>query len=144
MNPPVHVDRKRLHRNENQVLADVLDHTNFLVDRLVDTNEGKKCAESEANVTAELFRAVNDESGKKRLFVCCDGTWKNASGRSAAAPLTNVARFARAINRFGVNIDDPTSPVAQIVYYSGGVGSQSVLLSGWDSIYSGITGAGRL
>lgn len=87
-----------------------------------------------------MSRAINEDRGKKRLFICCDGTWKNASGTTA--PLTNVASFARAIDWFGVNTDYPASPVTQLIYYSGGVGSQSVLVPEVDSLHSGLTGAG--
>ncbi|KAI0190050.1 hypothetical protein EV127DRAFT_328504, partial [Xylaria flabelliformis] len=78
----------------------------------------------------------------RRLFVCCDGTWVNASGTTA--PLTNVARFARAIDRFGLNPDYPARPIAQVIYYSAGIGSEPVLKTRVDSVYSGITGAGCL
>jgi len=50
---------------------------------------------------------------KKRLFICCDGTWQNAVGTNR--PLTNVARFARSVKRKGW--DD----VVQIVYYASGL-----------------------
>lgn len=34
---------------------------------------------------------------RKRIFVCCDGTWKNVSGTTAA--LMNVAKLSRAVTR---------------------------------------------
>lgn len=88
---------------------------------------------------------------KKRLFVCCDGTWKNASG--TIAPLTNVAKLARCVDRIGNDELGPTSElhdgsepstrfglVRQLVYYSSGVGTQSSLAM--DSGFSGATGHG--
>jgi hypothetical protein len=79
---------------------------------------------------------IADSSRKRRLIVCCDGTWKNASG--SIAPLTNVARFARSIDRHGLGRE----PHTQIVYYAGGVGAKSVLPVALDSLYSGATGEG--
>jgi len=75
--------------------------------------------------------------GMKRLFVCCDGTWKSASG--SIAPPTNVARFARSVDRHGI---DSAQAVPQIVYYAGGVGTTSVLPVPVDYLYSGLTGEG--
>ncbi|KAI1826027.1 hypothetical protein F4861DRAFT_130882 [Xylaria intraflava] len=130
---------KDLSANEGRVLADILDHSNDLVNRLVDTNK-KGPGDEETNSAPKLFKAIHEEVGKRRLFVCCDGTWLNASGTTA--PLTNVARFARAIDRFGLNQEYPGSPVTQVTYYSAGVGSESVLQTRLDSLFSGITGAG--
>ncbi|KAI1126455.1 hypothetical protein F5Y10DRAFT_293846 [Nemania abortiva] len=129
-----------LSTNEGRALAGVLDHSNDLVDRLVDTDFKKEWPESESDIVPKLFRTINEEVGKRRLFVCCDGTWVNASGTTA--PLTNVARFARAIDRFGLNPEYPASPVTQVIYYSAGIGSEPVLKTRVDSIYSGVTGAG--
>lgn len=87
-----------------------------------------------------VLRDVSEEHGKKRLFVCCDGTWLNASG--TVAPLSNVAKLARSVNREG---DDPFSfetigGVPQLVYYSSGVGTRSTL--GMDSNVAAATGKG--
>lgn len=89
-----------------------------------------------------VLRDVSEEHGKKRLFVCCDGTWLNASG--TVAPLSNVAKLARSVNREG---DDPFSfetigGVPQLVYYSSGVGTRSTL--GMDSSFAAATGKGAL
>ncbi|KAH7370432.1 hypothetical protein BKA65DRAFT_387744 [Rhexocercosporidium sp. MPI-PUGE-AT-0058] len=75
----------------------------------------------------------------KRLFVCCDGTWKSASG--SIAPPTNVARFARSVDRHGM---ESAQAVSQIVYYAGGVGTTSVLPVPVDYLYSGLTGEAGL
>ncbi|KAI1756448.1 hypothetical protein F4782DRAFT_527003 [Xylaria castorea] len=129
-----------LSTSHKHVLAGVLAHSSDLVDRVVRTDGTSGLLGDESDVTPKFFRAISEEVGKRRLFVCCDGTWVNASGTTA--PLTNVARFARAIDRLGPNPDHPASPVAQVIYYSAGIGSESVLKTRVDSIYSGITGAG--
>ncbi|KAI0965510.1 hypothetical protein F4678DRAFT_452801 [Xylaria arbuscula] len=131
---------QHLTANKGHALTGVLSHSNDLVNRVVGLDGKTKWEENESDVTSKLFRAINEEVGKRRLFVCCDGTWVNASGTTA--PLTNVARFARAIDRFGLNFDYPASPVTQVIYYSAGIGSEPVLKTRVDSIYSGITGAG--
>lgn len=85
---------------------------------------------------------VSEIHGKKRMFVCCDGTWLNASG--TVAPLSNVAKLARSVNRVGE--DDPSfetiGGVPQLVYYSSGVGTRSSL--GMDSNVAAATGKGIL
>jgi hypothetical protein len=63
--------------------------------------------------------AKSDSGGtyqKKRIFICCDGTWQNAIGTNR--PLTNVARFVSSITPRG---DDG---IVQIVYYASGIGSK--------------------
>ncbi|KAI1418884.1 hypothetical protein F5Y12DRAFT_377231 [Xylaria sp. FL1777] len=140
MNPQSKLHEQHLTANEGHGLVGVLDHSNDLIDRLVGLTDKTRWVENEPDVTSKLFRAINEEVGKRRLFVCCDGTWVNASGTTA--PLTNVARFARAIDRFGLNLDYPASPVTQVIYYSAGIGSEPVLKTRVDSIYSGVTGAG--
>ncbi|KAF2810917.1 uncharacterized protein BDZ99DRAFT_291009 [Mytilinidion resinicola] len=52
---------------------------------------------------------------KKRLIICCDGTWN--SSVSTDSPLTNVSRLSRCIE------DVAPDGVAQIVYYHTGIGS---------------------
>jgi hypothetical protein len=116
-------------------------------------NNGKHDSED------SFMRSMVECCEKKRLFVCCDGTWQNASG--SVAPLTNVAKLARAVYRLGEddfqvpegdhNINnnwgsgaahDRYGVVRQIVYYSSGVGSKSSLWS--DSSFAGATGKGKL
>src|SRR4051812_37129074 len=62
-------------------------------------------------------------AGKKRLIVCCDGTWNDTDFGTG---YTNVARFAWAIsptdNRNGADIP-------QIVFYQSGVGTGGDLAS---------------
>ncbi|KAL1893534.1 hypothetical protein Sste5346_006363 [Sporothrix stenoceras] len=73
----------------------------------------------------------------KRLFVCCDGTWKNASGTQE--PQTNVARLARATARMGRKSGD--RPCIQIVYYAAGVGAAKTHHH-LPSLLSGMSGKG--
>src|SRR5438309_3453552 len=49
---------------------------------------------------------------RKRLIVCCDGTWNDAD---STGDFTNVVRIARAIKA--------EAEVPQIVYYHSGVGT---------------------
>ncbi|KAI0434502.1 hypothetical protein F5Y09DRAFT_253628 [Xylaria sp. FL1042] len=140
MDPQSMLREQHLTANEGRALTGVLYHGNDLVDRLVGLDDKARWIENEPEVTSKMFREINEEVGKRRLFVCSDGTWVNASGTTA--PLTNVARFARAIDRFGLNLDYPARPVTQVIYYSAGIGSEPVLKTRVDSVYSGITGAG--
>ncbi|KAK6525659.1 hypothetical protein TWF281_010712 [Arthrobotrys megalospora] len=97
----------------------------------------KHSVESEENYARNVQERRNViKNTKKRLFVCCDGTWKNAPNN--ASRLTNVARFARAVDRYSAE-DDKTVP--QLTYYCGGVGSHSAL-GGVTKKYFGATGAG--
>ena len=54
---------------------------------------------------------------RKRLVVCCDGTWNDAD---AGGEFTNVVRIARAIRP---NDARTASEIPQIVYYHPGVGT---------------------
>jgi uncharacterized protein (DUF2235 family) len=55
-------------------------------------------------------------AAKKRLVVCCDGTWNSAD---AGTGYTNVSRLAWAIQAV-----DPRDGVMQIVFYQSGVGTE--------------------
>lgn len=102
----------------------------------------------------DFFQAMVEGFESKRMFVCCDGTWQNASG--TVSPMTNVAKLARAVDRIGR--DDYMIPslghppmkylyhgrqgfVRQLVYYSPGIGTHSSLRS--DRYLSAATGAGK-
>ncbi|KAG8157021.1 hypothetical protein KVR01_013011 [Diaporthe batatas] len=91
------------------------------------------------------LREVSENYGKKRLFVCCDGTWLNASG--TVAPLSNVAKLARSVDRdgydpleFNPNLGYTVGGVPQLVYYTSGVGTRSTL--SMDSSIAAATGKG--
>lgn len=139
----------------NQALKQQLRNQTRKVIRLVPRIDDGKHDDSEDT----FMRKVVENCEKKRLFVCCDGTWQNASG--SVAPLTNVAKLARAVYRLGANdfqvpegghkLDleglsgaehDRYGIVRQLVYYSSGVGSESSLSV--DSGFSGATGKGKL
>ncbi|KAI0193560.1 hypothetical protein EV127DRAFT_360782 [Xylaria flabelliformis] len=87
-----------------------------------------------------MFRNVADLKGKKRLFVCCDGTLQNAVGTTK--PMSNVARLARSIYRIGDDAFDcgTLGGVPQLAYYSSGIGSNSIV--GIDRAVAAITGKG--
>lgn len=120
--------------------------------RLVDEIKLLLEAEKSKSFNPSVVHSRADDSivsrEKKRLFVCCDGTWKNAAG--TVAPLTNVGILARCVEQIGhdgfniqdhgtADLDNPDqrlSTVHQVVYYSSGVGTQSSL-----SMDSGIAGA---
>ncbi|RYP59692.1 hypothetical protein DL770_010154 [Monosporascus sp. CRB-9-2] len=55
---------------------------------------------------------------KKRLFVCCDGTWMDAVNTDY--PLTNVARLSRCVKN--VSLAKDNTHILQIVYYQTGIG----------------------
>lgn len=62
-------------------------------------------------------------SNRKRLVVCCDGTWANATGDTFQPP-TNVTRISRAISRTGYTEENGQKKrISQIVYYQRGVGT---------------------
>jgi hypothetical protein len=96
--------------------------------------------DDDAYAAEKFFLAMEEDHGMKRLFVCCDGTWMNSSG--TVNPLSNVARLARSVDRYGMYTRSSTRAIPQIVYYSDGVGSQSVLPLGLDTVWSGATGQG--
>nr|UPX44705.1 hypothetical protein FAC7G5_16 [Penicillium fuscum] len=71
---------------------------------------------------------------KKRLIVCCDGTWNDSI--SSDSPLTNVSRISRLIT----DIDENSpSRVPQVVYYHTGVGSGT---SPAGNVVDGMSGRG--
>jgi hypothetical protein len=90
----------------------------------------------------KVLTDVSERYGKKRLFVCCDGTWLNASG--TVAPLSNVAKLARSVQRMGADKESfqTIGGVPQLVYYSSGVGTQSTLQM--DSNVAAVTGKGTV
>ncbi|KAE8148751.1 hypothetical protein BDV25DRAFT_168257 [Aspergillus avenaceus] len=62
-------------------------------------------------------------SDRKRLIVCCDGTWENSTSDSFQPP-TNVTRLSRSISREAVVKEDGVNKrISQIVYYQKGVGT---------------------
>ncbi|QKX60157.1 uncharacterized protein TRUGW13939_07300 [Talaromyces rugulosus] len=131
---------EQLKELEREAKSGIEAHYNELCERVKGMAKDRAWRSGEQHLEAKFYRAVTEEEGKKRLFVCCDGTWQNASGTSA--PLTNVARFARAVDRYGINNDFVSIPIPQLIYYSSGIGSESVFRLPVDSLYSGATGKG--
>jgi hypothetical protein len=72
------------------------------------------------------------ENVKKRLFICCDGTWQD--GVNNNGPITNVSRLARCVKNVAGD------GYLQIVYYDSGVGNGTA----WPSqTVDGATGRGK-
>ncbi|KAL2432670.1 hypothetical protein ABEF95_014355 [Exophiala dermatitidis] len=85
---------------------------------------------------------AHPEQPRKRIVVCCDGTWKDSDGDYQTP--SNVTRIARAIAPVGVDTstggpDQPT-PIPQVVFYQNGVGTGSNSL--YDKYIGGATGEG--
>lgn len=61
---------------------------------------------------------------RKRIIVCCDGTWQSATSGKKNVP-SNVTRLARELDRVGVDVDG--QEWQQVVWYDSGVGTTSLL-----------------
>ncbi|KAI0932121.1 hypothetical protein AcW2_000831 [Taiwanofungus camphoratus] len=72
---------------------------------------------------------------KKRIIVCCDGTWQDGTVVGERWKYTNVLRLARAVNHIDERFDPP---IPQIVFYQSGVGASNSI---YDQIVDGATGA---
>ncbi|KAJ7900304.1 hypothetical protein B0H14DRAFT_1559495 [Mycena olivaceomarginata] len=71
---------------------------------------------------------------KKRIIVCCDGTWQDGVTTENRQSYTNILRLARTIN----HEDNRTQPaIPQIVFYQSGIGSEKNFYSEY---VVGITG----
>ncbi|KIX07996.1 uncharacterized protein Z518_02650 [Rhinocladiella mackenziei CBS 650.93] len=76
---------------------------------------------------------------KKRIVVCCDGTWMDSDGDYQTP--SNVTRIARAIPPLGTDQSvTPHRPIPQIVFYQNGIGTGSNSL--YDKYVGGATGEG--
>ncbi|KAI0274841.1 hypothetical protein BC834DRAFT_965318 [Gloeopeniophorella convolvens] len=72
---------------------------------------------------------------KKRIIVCCDGTWQDGVVVTERWKYTNILRFSRAIN----HVDERfVPPRPQIVFYQSGVGSEP---NRYYALLDGATGA---
>ncbi|KAJ9116316.1 hypothetical protein QFC22_004756 [Naganishia vaughanmartiniae] len=86
----------------------------------------------------------------KRLIICCDGTWQNATAlptqKSAGGAPSNVAKLSRLLAGAGTpndkSGDDAGTEYQQVVYYDAGVGSDNVGM--WDKLVQGGSGLGLL
>ena len=61
---------------------------------------------------------------RKRLIVCCDGTWQAANHATHEIP-SNVAKLCRAISK--THIDENGLAAPQIVFYDAGVATATWL-----------------
>jgi uncharacterized protein (DUF2235 family) len=61
---------------------------------------------------------------RKRLVVCCDGTWQAANHASHEIP-SNIAKLSRAISKTYVDEDGLAAP--QVVFYDAGVATSNIL-----------------
>ncbi|KAI9741729.1 MAG: hypothetical protein M1834_000115 [Cirrosporium novae-zelandiae] len=83
---------------------------------------------------------------KKKLIVCCDGTWLNSDNSFVKDTIlpwdnnghlehsSNVSKFCRSVDELSAD-----GTMSQITYYQSGIGSSSDLI---DHIWGGTTGAG--
>ncbi|TQN64282.1 hypothetical protein CSHISOI_10949 [Colletotrichum shisoi] len=77
--------------------------------------------------------APNTRGARKRLIVCCDGTWMDSLGSKGSEPQSNVTRISRVLRR---TCQDGTH---QIIMYHAGVGSSE---SKVDKLTGGLFGVG--
>jgi uncharacterized protein (DUF2235 family) len=76
---------------------------------------------------------------RKRIVVCCDGTWLDSDGDYQTP--SNVTRLARAIPPLGEDRSvTPPQPIHQVVFYQNGIGTGSPSL--YDKVVGGATGEG--
>ncbi|KAF9229239.1 hypothetical protein BS17DRAFT_10792 [Gyrodon lividus] len=90
---------------------------------------------------AQLPRAATEPTPisvsktKKRIIVCCDGTWQDGVIVKERWKYTNVLKLSRALN----HVDERTgTSIAQVVFYQSGVGSSPNFYSEY---IQGATGA---
>ncbi|CAG8264261.1 unnamed protein product [Penicillium salamii] len=62
---------------------------------------------------------------RKRIIICCDGTWQSAVSGKRNVP-SNVTRLCRAMNSIGT--DDDGNEWQQLVWYDSGIGTTSLAL----------------
>ncbi|EIW86761.1 hypothetical protein CONPUDRAFT_115432 [Coniophora puteana RWD-64-598 SS2] len=84
----------------------------------------------------QSFSAQADHSAvKKRIVVCCDGTWQDGIVMKERWMYTNILKLSRAIEHTDPRVQPP---IPQVVFYQSGVGSAQNLYSEY---YIGATGA---
>jgi hypothetical protein len=59
---------------------------------------------------------------KKRIIICCDGTWQSSNHGQREVP-SNAAKMSHCLSRSFVNEQNKEAP--QVVYYGSGVGTES-------------------
>lgn len=73
---------------------------------------------------------------KRRLIICCDGTWQDLDQKHP----TNVVKMTQAILPNGTDLADPAIAVDQIIYYDEGLGTKQLNIP--DSISDFLTQLG--
>ena len=86
---------------------------------------------------SDVDPSVTPPSLKKRIIVCCDGTWLDSDGADPKTP-SNVTRISRCLQPVG--LDRATNlPTPQTIYYQAGVGTGAGL---YQKVVGGATGEG--
>ncbi|KNZ78562.1 hypothetical protein J132_00421 [Termitomyces sp. J132] len=65
---------------------------------------------------------------RKRIVVCCDGTWQDGVSEIERSSYTNILRLARMINHEDERLN-PLHAIPQVVFYQSGMGSDKNLYS---------------
>ncbi|KXN90069.1 hypothetical protein AN958_05074 [Leucoagaricus sp. SymC.cos] len=88
---------------------------------------------SSTDPTSDMSKEAPRPRARKRIIVCCDGTWQDGISTSRSR-FSNVLRLARAINHederqdaMGSDIPEGISdrPIQQIVFYQSGIGTDN-------------------
>lgn len=90
--------------------------------------------QSDQDVITTVGEATANQ--RRRLIVCCDGTWKDAD--SEAAP-TNVVRIRNCFQQMDVR--NPSEQYFQMSHYQRGIGTGT---SWWSNRRDGATGKGKV
>lgn len=80
------------------------------------------------------------QPARKRLIICCDGTWQSAVDGQESIP-SNVTRLCRAIDSVGIDPVDH-QPWQQIVWYDSGVGTNTTAAGPLRNFVEGALGKG--
>jgi hypothetical protein len=62
---------------------------------------------------------------KKRIVICCDGTWQSSSHGNRETP-SNPAKLSHSLSQLFVNEDGIKVP--QVIYYDAGVGTEATAI----------------
>lgn len=82
------------------------------------------------------FSTTRFMASKKKIIICCDGTWQSSVSAQLNVP-SNVTRLARRFACSGTDEDGET--YNQVVFYDSGVGTGDI---GFESVIQGGTGTG--
>jgi len=80
---------------------------------------------------------------KKRLIVCCDGTWQSSNHGLQSIP-SNVAKISRSVSKY--TRDQDGTVIHQVVFYDAGVGTAADSVdsrgAAWAKTHQGAYGEG--